>query len=121
MKILIVDDSVTVRSSEKKILAGLGLNDVVEATDGAMGLKMAFQEKPDLVLMDWDMPTLSGIEALKLLKANPATEKTPVIMVTGSAGKEQIVEAIKLGATDYVIKPFTAETIHKKIVQLLIK
>jgi two-component system chemotaxis response regulator CheY len=121
MKILLVDDSVTVRSSEKKILAGLGLNDIVEATDGAMGLKMAFQEKPDLIMMDWDMPTLSGIEALKLLKANPATEKTPVIMVTGSADKANIMEAIKIGAIDYVIKPFTPETISKKLVQFLIK
>jgi two-component system chemotaxis response regulator CheY len=121
MKILLVDDSVTVRSSEKKILAGLGLNDVIEATDGAMGLKVAFQEKPDLIMMDWDMPTLSGIEALKLLKANPLTQNTPVIMVTGSADKTNIMEAIKIGAIDYVIKPFTAETIHKKLVQLLIK
>lgn len=119
MKILLVDDSITVRASEKRILAGLGLNDVVEATDGAMGLKVAFQEKPDLIMMDWDMPTLSGIEALKLLKANPATQKTPVIMVTGSADKDNIMEAIKIGATDYVIKPFTAETIQKKLAPLI--
>jgi two-component system chemotaxis response regulator CheY len=121
MKILLVDDSVTVRYAEKKILAGLGLNDVVEATDGAMGLKIAFQEKPELILMDWEMPTLSGIEALRLLKANPLTQATPVIMVTGSNDKKKIMEAIKLGAADYVIKPFTPETIQKKLSQFIPK
>jgi two-component system chemotaxis response regulator CheY len=121
MKILLVDDSVTARTMEKKILATLGLTDIVEAADGAAAVKMAATEKINLILMDWDMPILSGIEALKLLKANPETRSIPVIMVTAESEKSHIIEAIKLGAADYIVKPFPAETINKKLVQLLIK
>jgi two-component system chemotaxis response regulator CheY len=121
MKILLVDDSVTARSMEKRILAGLGLVDIVEAADGAAAVKLASAEKFNLILMDWDMPILSGIEALKQLKANPATKSIPVIMVTAESEKSHIMEAVKLGAADYIIKPYNAETINKKLVQLLIK
>ena len=121
MKILLADDSVIARSMEKRILSGLGLVDIVEAIDGAAAVKLASAEKIDLILMDWKMPILSGIEALKALKANPETRAIPVIMVTSDSEKSHILEAIKLGAANYVVKPFTAETFNKKLVNLLLK
>ena len=115
MKILLVDDSRTMRTIERKILAGLGFMDVVEVADGQEALTALGQNRFDLVLMDWNMPNLSGIEALKQIKANSATKAIPVIMVTSESEKSHILEAIKSGAANYIIKPFTAEVIQEKL------
>jgi len=69
----------------------------------------------ELVLMDWNMPNMTGIEALKLIKANPNTKAVPVIMVTSESEKTRIMEAIQSGAANYVVKPFQPETLQEKI------
>jgi two-component system, chemotaxis family, chemotaxis protein CheY len=115
MKILLVDDSGMIRSVEKNFLSELGLNDTVEAADGLLALKAVIAHKIDFIFLDWNMPNLSGIETLKKLKANPATKSIPVVMVTSESEKSHILEAVKIGATSYVIKPFTLEVLKEKL------
>lgn len=115
MRILLVDDSGTMRAIEKKILGELGLTDIAEAADGLLALGVVAAQKIDLILLDWNMPNLSGIETLKRLKANPATKQIPVIMVTSESEKTQILEAVKQGAANYVVKPFTSIVIREKL------
>lgn len=115
MKVLLVDDSGSMRHFSKRILNGLGITDIKEAGDGLEALKAVAAEKPDMIFMDWNMPNLSGIETLKKLKADPATQPIPVIMVTSESEKTNIIEAVKSGAANYVVKPFNADTIKEKL------
>lgn len=115
MKILLVDDSAAMRQIQKKILVGLGIAQIVEAGDGQAAVKAAETEKPDLIMMDWNMPVMTGIEALKQIKANPELKAIPVIMVTSESEKSNIMEAIKAGAANYVVKPFNGASIREKI------
>lgn len=119
MKILIVDDSGMIRSVLKKYLSDLGVKEFVEAPDGVMALRAMAIHKIDLVFMDWNMPNLSGIEALKKLKANAATRAIPVIMVTSESEKAHILDAVKAGAANYVIKPFSPAVIKEKMAPYL--
>jgi two-component system chemotaxis response regulator CheY len=119
MKILLVDDSGMIRSVQKKYLSDLGVKDFVEAADGVLALKAVAAHKIDLIFMDWNMPNLSGIEALKKLKANPATRSIPVIMVTSESEKTHILDAVKAGAANYVIKPFSPAVIKEKMAPYL--
>ncbi len=116
MKILLVDDSSTMRRIQKNTLSSLGYTEIVEAEDGADALEK-LRENADvaLVLMDWNMPNMTGIESLKAIKSNPATKAIPVMMVTSEAEKSKIVEAIQNGASNYLVKPFEAEALKEKI------
>jgi two-component system chemotaxis response regulator CheY len=122
MKILLVDDSSTMRRIQKNTLATLGYSDVVEAEDGADALEK-LRQSPDiqLVLMDWNMPNMTGIESLKAIKSNPATKAIPVMMVTSEAEKSKIVEAIQNGASNYLVKPFEADALKEKIAGIVKK
>jgi two-component system chemotaxis response regulator CheY len=115
MKILIVDDSVAMRRMEKNILADIGFPDVMEAADGLEALQMVAAEKFDMILMDWKMPVLSGLDTLKQIKSNPEMEGVPVIMVTSESQKPKILEAIQAGAANYIIKPFDAPILREKL------
>lgn len=115
MKILLVDDSGTMRQIQKRMLEGLGITEILEAADGFQAVRMATEQKPDLVLMDWNMPNLSGIDALRKLKASPAAKGIPVIMVTSETERNHILEAVQAGASNYVVKPFTQEVIKDKL------
>jgi two-component system chemotaxis response regulator CheY len=115
MRILIVDDSVAMRRMEKNILSDLGFTDVSEAADGLEALQLLAAERFEMVLMDWKMPVLSGLETLKQIKTNPDLEALPVIMVTSESQKPKILEAIKAGAANYIIKPFDAPLLKEKL------
>jgi two-component system chemotaxis response regulator CheY len=115
MKILLVDDSNTMRRIEKNTLEKMGYNDITEAGDGAEALKTLAAGGFELVLMDWNMPNMTGIDALKAIKANPAIKSVPVIMVTSESEKTRIMEAIQAGAANYVVKPFQQDTLQEKI------
>ena len=115
MKILLVDDSGTMRQIQKRMLQGLGITDILEAADGFQAVRMATEQKPALVLMDWNMPNLNGIDALRKLKASPITKAIPVIMVTSESERGHILEAVQAGAVNYVVKPFTQEVIKEKL------
>ncbi len=116
MKILIVDDSSTMRRILKNCLAGLKYDNIVEAGDGMEAQKVLAEHKDvKLALVDWNMPNMNGYEFLQAVKADEEYKAIKVIMVTTEAEKTNVVMAIKAGASNYVIKPFTPEIIADKI------
>jgi two-component system chemotaxis response regulator CheY len=115
MKILLVDDSNTMRRIQRNTLEKLGHTDVTEAQDGADAMAKLKEGGFQLVLMDWNMPVMTGIEALKKIKSDPGLKSIPVIMVTSESEKTKIIEAIQAGAANYVVKPFQPETLSEKI------
>ena len=119
MKILLVDDSRTIRNIQKNVLGQLGHKDVMEAADGVEALKAMQDTKPDLVLVDWNMPNMDGITLVR--KIRETDKATPLIMVTTEAEKRRVIEAIQAGVNNYVVKPFTAETLSEKINATLAK
>jgi len=115
-KILVVDDSPTMLRILVNTLNKAGYESVETASDGKDGLqKLLGDPQINLVLTDWNMPEMSGIEFLQAIKANDKTKSIPVMLVTSRNVKEDILLAIKSGAKDYVVKPFTVEAIKDKI------
>jgi len=119
MKIMLVDDSQTMRNVQKKILAQLGYTDIVEASDGQDALSKVGAAEPDLILLDWNMPNLDGMGFLTSFRTKD--KATPVVMVTTEAEKSRVVEAIKAGVNNYVVKPFTPDSLGGKIQETLAK
>ncbi|MFP4172104.1 MAG: response regulator [Candidatus Hydrogenedentota bacterium] len=117
MKALIVDDSAVMRRVLIGALERAGISDVVEACDGQEGVDLAGQQELGLILMDWNMPNMTGIEAVRAIRG--AGSSVPIIMVTTEAEKSRVVEALKAGANNYAIKPFTPETLVGKITETL--
>ncbi len=114
MKILLVDDSRTMRNIWRKVVTGSPGVEVAEAGDGEEGLKVISEQGPfDLILLDWNMPNMDGITMAKKLRETD--KSTVIIMVTTEAEKPRIIEAIKSGVNNYVVKPFTPETLKVKI------
>ncbi|MCG3128079.1 MAG: Chemotaxis protein CheY [Phycisphaerae bacterium] len=103
----------TIRRVIIKSLALVGITDTAEASSGEEALRGCAAERFDVILMDWNMPGMSGIDALRHLRE--AGIKTPIIMVTTEAEKSRVIEAIRSGATDYLIKPFTPEQLAAKV------
>ncbi|MFQ5501699.1 MAG: response regulator [Phycisphaerae bacterium] len=119
MKILLVDDSRTIRNIQKNTLKTLGHEDIAEAADGLEALSFLANTRPELMLVDWNMPNMDGITLIKKVRE---TDKTlPIIMVTTEAEKSRVIEAVKAGVNNYVVKPFTAETLADKINQTMAK
>ena len=119
MKIMLVDDSRTIRNIQKKTLAQLGHTDVAEAADGVEALSLYKESQPDLMLIDWNMPNMDGITLVKTIRQ--MDKSIPLIMCTTEAEKARVVEALQAGVNNYVVKPFTAETLSEKINQTLSK
>lgn len=119
MRILVVDDFSTMRRIVKNLLADLGLTNVAEAEDGGVAFTMLKQGGFDFVVTDWNMPGVTGIELLKMIRADEKLKTLPVLMVTAEAKREQIIEAAQAGVNGYIIKPFTAATLKEKIDKIL--
>lgn len=115
MKVLVVDDFATMRRILKNILKQIGFTNINEVEDGKAALKELKSDQYDLVLCDWNMPEMTGIELLTQVRADPALKSLPFVMVTAEAQKDNIIEAVKAGVTSYVVKPFTAGTIDGKL------
>ncbi len=113
MLILLVDDSRTIRNIQKNVLAKLGHTDIREAADGVEALSQLAQGRPDLALIDWNMPHMDGITLVR--KIRETDRQLPLIMCTTEAEKGRVVEALKAGVNNYVVKPFTPETLAEKI------
>jgi two-component system chemotaxis response regulator CheY len=113
MKIFLIDDSRTMRNIQKGILGQLGYTDVQEACDGMEALLRLETFQPDLLLVDWNMPNMDGVTFVKQFRGKGY--KTPVIMVTTEAEKARVVQAIKAGVNNYVVKPFTPESLAERI------
>jgi len=115
MKVLVVDDFATMRRILRNILKQIGFTYINEADDGKSALKLLKKEHFDLVLCDWNMPEMPGIELLKAVRSDAELKGLPFVMVTAEAQKDNILEAVKAGVSNYVVKPFTAETISEKL------
>lgn len=115
MKILAVDDFSTMRRIVRNILRQLGYNNISEAEDGVTALESLKQDPVDFVISDWNMPNMTGLELLKAVRADANLKDIPVLLVTAEALKDNVVEAVKAGASGYIVKPFTAETLKEKI------
>ncbi len=118
MQVLVVDDSQIMRKIITGALKKLGVNDIVEAENGQEAVDVVSRDATiGLVLMDWNMPTMTGIDAVRKIRAGNC--KVPVVMVTTEAEKEKVIEAIKSGANDYLIKPFNHKDIQGKLEKFL--
>ena len=117
MKCLVVDDSATMRRIVVNALKSIGVTDVVEAGDGSQALE-AWNPSIDLVITDWDMPVMGGLDFVRAFRANPATARTPVLMVTTRSGQGYIMQAVEAGVTGYILKPFTPQVLREKISQV---
>ena len=115
MKVLVVDDMSTMRRIVRNILKQLGVGNVVEAENGSDALSKLKADKFDFVVSDWNMPVMAGIELLRKIRADEQLKHIPVLMVTAEGQKENLVEAIQAGVSNYVVKPFTAEIIKQKL------
>ncbi len=119
IRFLVVDDFSTMRRIIKNFLTDLGYSNVTEADDGKTALPVLKSGVVDFLITDWNMPGMPGLELLREVRADPATKKIPVLLVTAEAKREQIVEAAQAGVNGYVVKPFTAQTLKEKIDKIL--
>ena len=118
MRILIVDDSRSMRMILKRMLADMGHTDVVEAEHGADALDRMLEATPALALVDWNMPVMNGLEFVTALRTKREYDKVKVMMVTSESSPRLVYEALKAGADEYAMKPVTREVIEDKL-QLL--
>jgi two-component system, chemotaxis family, chemotaxis protein CheY len=119
IKILVVDDFATMRKVVRNLLKQVGYDDIVEAEDGVMAMKALKSQKIDVIVSDWNMPNMSGLELLKAVRADADLAKTPFLMVTAEALQDNVVAAVKAGVNNYIVKPFTAEVLNEKITEIM--
>jgi two-component system, chemotaxis family, chemotaxis protein CheY len=110
-----VDDFSTMRRIVRNLLKQLGYENIEEAEDGQNAFAKLQNERYQFVVSDWNMPNMSGIELLKTIRQDPDLKELPFLMVTAESEKEKVVEAIKAGVNNYIIKPFTAEILKEKM------
>ncbi len=118
-RILLVDDMTTMRKLVRRCLTDLGFTSVTEADDGETAwpmLESAASTIPfQLIISDWNMPKMQGIQLLKKVRANEALKTVPFIFLTAETEKTQVMDAIQSGATNYISKPFTPQTLKEKL------
>jgi two-component system chemotaxis response regulator CheY len=117
--IITVDDSSTMRRIIKNTLQKLGFSNILEAGNGLEGLDVLAKNKVDLVITDWNMPEMDGLTFVKAIRAKPEYKELPILMVTTEAAKEDILTALRSGVNNYIVKPFTPETLQEKVFKLL--
>lgn len=119
IKILVVDDMVSMQSLIAEVLRRMGFVKIATAKNGVDGLKKAKQIDFDLIISDWDMPTMDGLELLKAVRAESSIAKTPFLMLTANANKDKVLEAARARVNDYIAKPFQPVSLIEKINKLL--
>ena len=119
MKILVVDDFPTMRRIVKTLFRQNGFSDFMEAEDGREAYELLkMNPQIEFIVSDWNMPNMTGIEFLKAVRADPNFKHLPFLMVTAEAEKENIIEAVKSGVSNYVVKPFTGQTLAEKLAKI---
>ncbi|MDR0684590.1 MAG: response regulator [Spirochaetaceae bacterium] len=119
MTVLVVDDSKIMRNIVKNHFDDIGYKcDFIEADNGMTALQLLGSNSVHLVMLDWNMPQLSGIDFLKKVRAMPQYKTLPIIMVTSESARYSVVEALKCGATDYIIKPINSRNFREKILKI---
>ncbi|MHB8908348.1 MAG: response regulator [Syntrophales bacterium] len=121
MNFLVVDDFATMRKVIRNLLKQSGYENVVEAEDGAAALQIMKTQKIDFIISDWHMPNMTGLDLLKSVRADREASATPFLMVTAETLPDNIISAIKAGASSYIVKPFTAEVLSEKIAKIMEK
>lgn len=114
-RVLVVDDSSMMRRIIRNILESIGVNDIIEAQDGRVALEVLDRDKVDLVLTDWNMPRMSGIDLVRAIRSVPALADLPVIMVTTESGQLEIEEARTAGASGHLCKPFSPDRLSEAV------
>lgn len=117
-KLLVVDDAETIRSFMSMLLKNAGY-DVIQASNGLEGLRLACEEKPDLILLDIEMPLMDGIECCRQIKQDATCEDIRIIMVTTLSKYSKVTEAFKAGADDYIVKPVDPKELRDKVQELV--
>ncbi|MFA6237447.1 MAG: response regulator [Bacteriovorax sp.] len=120
LKILVIDDMATMRKIIKNMLKQIGFTNISEADDGSTAWPMienAMKEGSpfQLVVSDWNMPNMSGLELLKNIRTTAGTEKLPFLMITAEAEQGNVVVAVKAGVNNFIVKPFSAQILKEKI------
>jgi two-component system chemotaxis response regulator CheY len=115
VSVLVVDDQQSMRGICKYILTQLGFTNIIEAKSGRDALGKLEKQNVDLIISDWNMEDIDGLTLLRVVRKHPKTSGMPFIMATGRSDKEQVKEAISSGVNNYIIKPFDAATMKKRI------
>jgi len=120
LKLLVVDDSSTMRRIIKNTLSRLGYEDVLEGEDGVQGWN-ALNENTDvgMLITDWNMPEMNGLELVKKVRADARFSDLPIIIVTTEVGKAEVITALKAGVNNYIVKPFTPQVLKEKLAAVL--
>lgn len=120
MKLLVVDDSSTMRRIIKNTLSRLGYENVLEGEDGVQGWNV-LNENVDMgmLITDWNMPEMNGLELVKKVRADARFADLPIIMVTTEGGKTEVITALKAGVNNYIVKPFTPQVLKEKLAAVL--
>ncbi len=126
IQVLVVDDVQTIRSMVKKQLNAMGIRSVFECADGNAAWNFLINQRAegietDLVIADWNMPTMSGLDLLKKIRAEKWGEFLPFLMLTSESNMSQVIQAIDEKVTRYLLKPFTAVDLEKKVKQCILK
>ena len=119
MKVLIVDDYKTMLRILRNLLNQLNFNDIDEAIDGTEALKKLREIQFGLVISDWNMEPMTGIELLREVRKDGKLKKIPFIMITAESKSENVIAAKEAGVSNYIVKPFNAETLKSKLVSVL--
>ena len=119
MRVLIVDDYKTMLRIIRNLLGELGFKDIDEATDGSTALESLRAKKYDLVISDWNMEPMSGLDLLREVRADEQLKPLPFIMITAESKTENVVAAKKAGVNNYIVKPFNAATLRSKVTAVL--
>lgn len=119
INVLVVDDFATMRQIFKGVLKQIGFTNVIEAEDGDSALRELKKEDVGLIISDWNMPNMTGLDLLKAVRGDEKLKSIPFIMVTAEGHKEIVVEAVKSGVSNYLVKPFSPETFGEKLEKVL--
>jgi len=115
LNFLIVDDSTTMRKIIKLNLTKIGYSNIIEAAHGVEALQKLSTEKIDLIFSDWNMPEMNGLQFLQKVRSQSGYQDIPIIMLTTVSTQDEVVAALKAGASSYIVKPFTADKLKEKI------
>ncbi|MDE0724281.1 MAG: response regulator [Alphaproteobacteria bacterium] len=119
MRILVVDDFQTMRRIVMNLMRQLGFSNMVEAADGQLAWEVLENDKIDLIVSDWNMPNMTGMEFLKKVRASEEYKHIPFIMVTAEGKKENVIAAVQAGVNNYIVKPFNAATLKEKLKRVI--
>ena len=119
VRVLVVDDNQGMRKTVRILLEQAGLEDIHEARDGVDALGELKEGGYDILVSDWNMPRMDGLSLVRMIRSDAALKDLLVIMVTAEAERDNVIDAIKIGIDDYIVKPFTADVLQKKVAACL--